>query len=80
MDELNKSEHAGFAMLHLAFPYFESIQLGVRYHRDDPVMGFNSWDLQCYSCNPKLEIIPVSQKFFTDKYAFVNAHNRRLYN
>jgi len=32
--------------------------------------SFNSWDLQCYDCNPKLEIIPIdAQKYFELKAA-----------
>jgi len=32
----------------------------------------NSWDLECYTCNKNLKIIPISQREYDGKYNEVN--------
>jgi len=35
--------------------------------------GFNSWDLLCYSCNAKIDIIPTTEEYYNFRRMEVNS-------
>ncbi|WP_276485771.1 hypothetical protein [Paraflavitalea pollutisoli] len=62
----------------------------VHYNEKDPLIQgrndeegsrlLNSYDLECYTCHPGLEIIPVSQEFYQQKYREAIELNERRNN
>lgn len=37
-----------------------------------------SWQLQCFDCDPQLQILPVSAEFYQEKYQFVMQMKEQL--